>query len=174
MSWLCKYHVIYEDFQVGDNGIIDLNNNYNSYLPESLPINGNPFIAPYWADVDLRAMTGNVFYRQTRDPALLARATNEIRAAFPMSQGVTVYSLLIVTWDSVGYYPISIDKVGLYIHSITYVCTKYFIYIICAYSTLPVRMYCNCKLVRSRIAHHLLCIYTCVCVKNSYKYQLKI
>ena len=58
-----------------------------------------------------------MFYRQTRDPNLLARATNEIRAAFPMSQDVIVYNLLIVTWDDVGYYYYGTDKVGSCIRS---------------------------------------------------------
>ena len=91
-----------------------MNNSYNHWTPASLPINGLQFIAPYWADFDLTA-TGNVFYRQTRDPDLLARATNEIKAAFPMSQNVIVYNLLVVTWDAVGYYERNSDKVSSYI-----------------------------------------------------------
>ena len=97
--------------QVGDNGIVSLNSSFNIWNPNSLLVNGLQFIAPYWADFDLRG-TGNVFYRQTRNPALLARATNEIQAAFPMSENVTVTNLLIVTWDAVGYYANNTDKVG--------------------------------------------------------------
>ena len=67
-------------------------------------------IAPYWADADLRG-SGQVFYRQTTDPSLLARATSEIRAAFNDSQNVTISNLLIATWDRVGYYLQSVDKV---------------------------------------------------------------
>ena len=100
-----------------DNGIISLGNFYNSWTPRSLPINNIQFIAPYWADFDLTG-TGNIFYRQTRDPTLLARATNEIRAAFPMSENVII-NLLIVTWDAVGYYSSNTDKVGSYMHICT-------------------------------------------------------
>ena len=96
---------------MGDNGIISLDNSYNPWRPESLPINDFQFIAPYWADFHL-VRTGNVFYRQTRNPALLARATNEIRAAFPMSENVIIINLLVVTWDAVGYYYKHADKVG--------------------------------------------------------------
>ena len=71
----------------------------------------NKIIAPYWADVDTRG-TGQVFYRQTTDPSLLARATSEIRAAFPESGNVTITDLLIVTWDNVGYYYQKSDKVS--------------------------------------------------------------
>ena len=71
-------------------------------------------IAPYWADVDTRG-TGDIYYRQTADPHLLARATSEIRAAFPLSQHVVITNLLIATWDRVGYYSRSTDKVLLYV-----------------------------------------------------------
>ena len=60
-------------------------------------------IAPYWADVDTRG-TGNIYYRNTTDRSLLARATSEIRAAFPTSRNVDIKNLLIATWDGVGYY----------------------------------------------------------------------
>ena len=96
---------------MGDNGIISLDNLYNPWNPRLLPINNIQFVAPYWADFDLTG-TGNVFYRQTRDSTLLARATNEIRAAFPMSENVIITNLLIVTWDAVGYYSNNTDKVG--------------------------------------------------------------
>ena len=67
-------------------------------------------IAPYWADVDTAGI-GQIHYRQTTNSTLLARATNEIRMAFPTSQNVNVTNLLIVTWDSVGYYLSHTDKV---------------------------------------------------------------
>ena len=68
-------------------------------------------IVPYWSDVDLTG-TGNIFYRQTKNPDLLARAANEISNAFPLSQNVTVTNLFIVTWDAVGYYYNHADKVS--------------------------------------------------------------
>ena len=90
-----------------------MNRRFNEWLPSALPNRMNSFIAPYWADFDLTA-TGNVFYRQSRNPLLLARATNELQAAFPMSQNVFVINLLIVTWDAVGYYSLTngTDRVG--------------------------------------------------------------
>ena len=81
-----------------------------------LPLNGTDsteqIIAPYWADVDTSG-TGQIFYRQSTDPSLLARATSEIQAAFPASENVTIQSLVIVTWDKVGYYNSNTDKVGM-------------------------------------------------------------
>ena len=54
-----------------------------------------------------------MFYRQTTDSSLLARATSEIKAAFPRSQNVTITDLLIVTWENVGYYNQKSDKVSM-------------------------------------------------------------
>ena len=66
-------------------------------------------IAPYHADVDIRGI-GDIYYRQTSDPRLLARATCEIKAAFPsLSKSIT--NLFIATWDAVGYYSYGTDKV---------------------------------------------------------------
>ena len=89
-----------------------MNNSYNSWIPRSLPLNGARFIAPYWADTDLRG-TGQVYYRQTKDPALLARATNDIQRAYRLSRNVIVTNLVIATWDAVGYYSTGTDKVRL-------------------------------------------------------------
>ena len=89
---------------------------YSSYSPLLLPLNGTDsteqIIAPYWADVDTSG-TGQIFYCQSTDPSLLARATSEIQAAFPASENVTIQSLVIVTWHKVGYYNSNTDKVGM-------------------------------------------------------------
>ena len=77
-------------------------------------------IAPFWADIDTSRI-GRVFYRQTTDPSLLARATSEIRAAFPTSRNVTIINLLIVTWNSVGHELINDDKVAIYVFIVCHV-----------------------------------------------------
>ena len=76
--------------------------------PLSLPLSEHKIIAPYWADVDIIG-TGNIYYRQTTDPSLLTRANSEIRAAFPESLNIS--SLLIATWNRVGYYFQHTEKV---------------------------------------------------------------
>ena len=97
--------------QINDNGVISFDSRYNPRTPVSFPLSGNDkIIAPYWADVDTRG-TGNIYYRQTTDPSLLARATREIRTAFPRSLNNTISNLLIATWDKVGYYNNGTDKV---------------------------------------------------------------
>ena len=75
-----------------------------------MPINGRSFIAPYWGDVDLSGI-GEVYYRQTASPVLLARANNEIQTAFLNQQNLNITNLFIATWDTVGYYPSRTDRV---------------------------------------------------------------
>ena len=88
--------------QINDNGVISFGSSFDDEdTPLPLPLDGDDrIIAPYWADVDIRG-TGNICYRQTTDPSLLIRASSEISKNFP---SVVVTYLLIVTWDSVGYY----------------------------------------------------------------------
>ena len=65
------------------------------------------YIASYWADADL-TRSGEVFYRQTTDPSLLQRATDEVRAAYTIQNNVTMKNLLIVTWYRIGYFTLDI------------------------------------------------------------------
>ena len=97
--------------KVNDNGVISFNSPYNVRTPLSFPLSGtNQIIAPYWADVDTRG-AGQIFYRQSTDPNLLARASRELQTALPSSQNITITNLLIATWDEVGYYLQNDDKV---------------------------------------------------------------
>ena len=98
--------------QINDNGVISFNNTYNVRTPLPLPLNGTQqIIAPYWADVDTSG-TGEVYYRQSTDPSLLARATRELQEAFPSSKISMITNLLIATWVDVGYYYQKTDKVS--------------------------------------------------------------
>ena len=104
-----------------------MNQSYNAYRPQPLPLSGTHFIAPYWADFDLRG-TGKIYYRQTKDPILLARATSEIQVAFRLSYRVAVTNLVIATWDAVGYYNQHTDKVQVHIR--TYIRVSYVLYVV--------------------------------------------
>ena len=96
--------------QINGNGVLSFDRKFTSPNPAYiLPLIGTEkIIAPYWDNVDTRG-TGNIYYRQTTDPSLLARTTSEIRAAYAMSQALT--NLFIVTWNAVGYYNQQTDKV---------------------------------------------------------------
>ena len=94
-----------------DNGIISFDTSYISSSPSNFPYSFDRFVAPFYANTDLRSV-GEVFYRHTTDPILLKRATNEIRTAFPQYFYVTMKSLFIATWYKVGYYERHSDKVS--------------------------------------------------------------
>ena len=100
--------------------MISFNSPYNVRTPLSLPLSGSDkIVAPYWADVDTGGI-GQIFYRQSTDPSLLARASREIQSAFPSSQNVTMTNLLIATWVKVGYYYRKYDKVCILV--LFYIC----------------------------------------------------
>ena len=81
------------------------------------PINSNSLpgaigtiVAPFMADVDNSIGDGRVWYRMTSDAALLLRAKSDIPVALS-GENFNPKSLLIATWDKVGYYQQHIDKV---------------------------------------------------------------
>ena len=93
------------------NGVVSLDRPSTSASAGSFPLSGTvKVIAPYWSDVDTRG-TGQIFYRQSTDPSLLARASHEIGAAYSLSRNVAITHLFIVTWDAVGYFAYGTDKV---------------------------------------------------------------
>ena len=113
-TYVCMYVRMHTPFiQVNQKGVISFENFQIVGTPSTLHFSFLQMIAPFWADIDIRG-TGNVFYRQTADPNLLARATNEIQSAFPTSSNKAIETLLIVTWDNVGYYFQHTDKVHTY------------------------------------------------------------
>ena len=68
-------------------------------------------MAPYWVNIDIRG-TGDVYYRQTTNRTLLVQVASDLQSSFPEYQNLTITNLLIVTWDSVGYYDMNTDKVS--------------------------------------------------------------
>ena len=92
---------------------------FDSHIPRSLPIKKYKFIAPYWVDADIRddyqigLDGGEVWYRQSTNPNLLARATNEIKEIFSQPENFKITNLFIATWDAVAYFSMNDDKVGM-------------------------------------------------------------
>lgn len=69
-------------------------------------------IAPYWADVDT-GDGGEVFYRQSTDPGLLASVSRDIQTTLSLTETIEIKNLLIATWSSVGYFFNRTDKVRM-------------------------------------------------------------
>jgi len=90
---------------------------FDSHIPRSLPLNDYKFVAPYWADADIRhddlagVYGGEVRYRQNKDPNLLTRATNEIKEIFSQPEDFKITNLFIATWNSVPYFSMHDEKV---------------------------------------------------------------
>lgn len=100
--------------QVNENGVVSFENSFQFYrTPDPLPLSRRYIVAPYWAGIDIRR-AGNIFYRQTTEPSLLARATEEIKSSFPTSSNAPIKNLFIATWDAVGYLFRKSDKVASY------------------------------------------------------------
>ncbi|KAH3799936.1 hypothetical protein DPMN_153560 [Dreissena polymorpha] len=106
-------------FQVNNNGIISFDGPLNTYKPLNLSDkdfkNKIPFVAPFWADVDIENVAGlneSIVYRVTSrgDTTLdnisleISRATNDIRILFPEFTDFTAKLVVVVTWYRVGFF----------------------------------------------------------------------
>ena len=111
---------------MSNNGIISFKTRLQSdmYRPlnfdDSKLHNKVPFIAPYWADVDIEHVTGlneSVFYRITNDSNILNHTTTDIRNYFDIhSANLTDFSaelVIVVTWYNVGFYGASDEGLNL-------------------------------------------------------------
>uniref|UniRef100_A0A8D0BCZ0 NIDO domain-containing protein n=1 Tax=Salvator merianae TaxID=96440 RepID=A0A8D0BCZ0_SALMN len=104
-----KYNSIY----VNNNGVVSFGVNVSQYTPDPFPLNGgSPFVAPYWGDVD-NVKGGEIFWRQTQDPAILDRCTKDINRYFPETPFTAVWAL-IATWDRVAYFGTASKKVNTF------------------------------------------------------------
>ncbi|NXV81813.1 TECTA protein, partial [Atlantisia rogersi] len=95
--------------QVNNNGVISFGVRVHQYTPEPFPLaDGRPFVAPYWGDVD-NVLGGEVYFRETTQPGLLARVTRDINRYFP-SMPFTATWAFLATWDHVAYYGSTTSK----------------------------------------------------------------
>lgn len=101
---------------MNNNGLLSFGAAVSQFTPDSFPLgDGRMVIAPYWGDVDTTG-TGVVWYRETSDPSLLAKATSDIRAAFVNQMFFEPTLLFITTWDHVGYFRSHTDLVCQHQH----------------------------------------------------------
>ncbi|XP_063175186.1 sushi, nidogen and EGF-like domain-containing protein 1 isoform X2 [Chroicocephalus ridibundus] len=100
---------------VNNNGVVSFGTGVPEFTPEPFPLPGHrPFVAPYWADVDTR-LGGDVFYRQSREPELLARLTRDLAtAATPSEPPPRPTWAFVATWDRVSYFGAASKKVNTF------------------------------------------------------------
>ncbi|KAI1229564.1 hypothetical protein IHE44_0011830 [Lamprotornis superbus] len=100
---------------VNNNGVVSFGTMVPEFTPQPFPLPGHrPFVAPYWADVDTR-LGGDVFYRQSRDPQLLARLAQDLAPAVPPGDPSPQPTwAFVATWDRVAYFGAASDKVNTF------------------------------------------------------------
>ncbi|XP_009463263.1 PREDICTED: sushi, nidogen and EGF-like domain-containing protein 1 [Nipponia nippon] len=87
---------------VNNNGVVSFGTGVPEFTPQPFPLPGHrPFVAPYWADVDTR-LGGDVFYRQSQEPELLARLARDLAIAVtPPDPAPQPTWAFVATWHRV-------------------------------------------------------------------------
>lgn len=90
--------------QVNNNGVISFNVQVSQFTPEAFPLSDSrAFIAPLWADVH-NGIRGDVYYRESTEPELLQRATQDVRKHFRNMASFTAIWVFVATWHQVTFY----------------------------------------------------------------------
>ncbi|XP_007667372.2 sushi, nidogen and EGF-like domain-containing protein 1 isoform X3 [Ornithorhynchus anatinus] len=89
---------------VNNNGIISFLKEVSQFTPVAFPISKDRcVVAAFWADVDNRR-AGEVYYRESKNPATLRRATQDIRRYFPEFTDFSAQWVFIATWNRVTFF----------------------------------------------------------------------
>ncbi|XP_070298174.1 sushi, nidogen and EGF-like domain-containing protein 1, partial [Salvelinus sp. IW2-2015] len=90
--------------RVNNNGLVSFIREVSQFTPVAFPIAGDRrVVAAFWADVDNRR-AGQVFYRESRDPSVLLRATADVRRHFSEFPEFSATWILISTWLKVTFF----------------------------------------------------------------------
>ncbi|XP_074162904.1 IgGFc-binding protein-like isoform X3 [Sminthopsis crassicaudata] len=104
----------YRNIYVNTNGLISFEVPLSHFIPQALPLkDGRAFVAPFLADITT-LQKGKVWYRESRQPELLSRASRELAAAFPDSPEIILRSLFVATWDHVPFFGTLTDQVNTF------------------------------------------------------------
>ncbi|NWX42830.1 SNED1 protein, partial [Steatornis caripensis] len=97
---------------VNNNGVVSFGMGVPEFTPQPFPLPGHrPFVAPYWADVDIR-LGGDVFYRQSQKPELLARLARDLAPAVTPPDPVPHPTwAFVATWYRVSFFGAASNKV---------------------------------------------------------------
>ncbi|XP_078521748.1 sushi, nidogen and EGF-like domain-containing protein 1 isoform X3 [Lissotriton helveticus] len=89
---------------VNNNGILSFLREVSQFTPVAFPISKDRrVVAAFWADVDNRR-SGEVYYRESKGPAILQKATEDIRQYFPEFPGFSAQWVFIATWFGVTFF----------------------------------------------------------------------
>ncbi|XP_077312607.1 alpha-tectorin-like [Lithobates pipiens] len=99
----------YKCLYVCNNGVISFNTAVSQYTPDKFPLtDGQVFITPFWGDVD-NELGGEVYYRETKDPAILQRITSDMAKHLPQLHYAAKWAY-IATWHDVVFYGAAVKK----------------------------------------------------------------
>ncbi|KAE8294410.1 Sushi, nidogen and EGF-like domain-containing protein 1 [Larimichthys crocea] len=89
---------------VNNNGLVSFLREVSQFTPVAFPIAGDRrVVAPFWADVDNRR-AGRVFYRESKEPSILRRASGDVKTYFPEFPNFNATWVLISTWLQVTFF----------------------------------------------------------------------
>uniref|UniRef100_A0A3Q3WAJ4 Sushi, nidogen and EGF-like domain-containing protein 1 n=1 Tax=Mola mola TaxID=94237 RepID=A0A3Q3WAJ4_MOLML len=89
---------------VNNNGLVSFLREVSQFTPVAFPIAGDRrAVAPFWADVDNRR-AGKVFYRESREPSILKRASADVKTYFSEFPSFNATWALISTWLQVTFF----------------------------------------------------------------------
>ncbi|XP_026225589.1 alpha-tectorin [Anabas testudineus] len=98
------FNVPYRSIYVNNNGVISFNVQVSQFTPEAFPLSDSrSFIAPLWADVH-NGIRGDVYYRESTEPEILERSTQDVRKYFKNMPTFTATWVFIATWHQVTFY----------------------------------------------------------------------
>ncbi|XP_063957459.1 protein mesh-like [Lytechinus pictus] len=107
------YGSVRDTLRVNDNGVIFFGQDEPN-INASIPLVDVPFIAPFWADVDITSDRGIIYYRNVSrvnsSDSAFERAEASVRTSSMELQNFQSSWMFIVTWESVSYYQDPVDN----------------------------------------------------------------
>ncbi|XP_053708828.1 sushi, nidogen and EGF-like domain-containing protein 1 isoform X2 [Synchiropus splendidus] len=89
---------------VNNNGLVSFLREVSQFTPVAFPIAGDRrVVAPFWADVDNRR-AGKVLYRESQEPSILRRASEDVRMYFSELPHFNATWILVATWHQVTFF----------------------------------------------------------------------
>ncbi|KAJ8969010.1 hypothetical protein NQ317_007371 [Molorchus minor] len=102
----------FESIYVNSNGFLSFQTEIPHFINREFPLD-YPIIAPFYSNVDTRN-AGSISFYETDNSVLLERATENVHEAFINAANFQATNLFIVTWNGVGYFKRSSDKLNTY------------------------------------------------------------
>lgn len=102
-------------FQINTNGVLTFNLEFAEYLNQPFPLE-YPSIAPFYSNVDTSGANSSTFISlfQSESPEHLQKVNYLIRYAFTNKTDFEAKSIIVATWNNVGYYDSKTDKLNTF------------------------------------------------------------